>query len=80
MSATPERIAYTVSQAAAAVGLSRYVIYNAITRGELRAYDRVKFVILAEDLKAWIVGQPAQSNMKPRGPAATQNTRAVAAG
>lgn len=58
-----ERIAYTVAEAAKAVGLSRYVLYGAIRRGELLAYqarEEANYLILAEDLRAWITRMPAQ--------------------
>jgi excisionase family DNA binding protein len=58
-----ERIAYTVSQAAEAVGLSRYVLYDAIRAKELAAHqanEKARILILAEDLRAWVTRMPAQ--------------------
>lgn len=59
-----ERIAYKVSQAARAVGFSRYVLYDAIREGHLRAYQPMPggdLIIIAEDLRAWIMRRPAPS-------------------
>lgn len=52
-----ERIALTVAEAAKAVGMTRWVIYGAIKRGELAAYQANKnstFFVLPEELRAWV--------------------------
>jgi excisionase family DNA binding protein len=64
LSGDRERIAYKVSQAARAIGFSRYVLYDAIREGHLRAYQPMPggdLVIVAEDLRAWIMRRPAPS-------------------
>jgi excisionase family DNA binding protein len=58
-----EPIAYKVSQAAAALGMSRYVLYEAIRDEELRAYRPKKgsdLMILPEDLREWVTRHPAR--------------------
>ena len=58
-----ERVSYSVSQAALAVGKSRYVLYDAIRRGDLTAYQQTPesdFSILASDLLAWLKRLPVQ--------------------
>jgi excisionase family DNA binding protein len=60
-----ERIAYKVAQAARATGVSRYVLYDAIRARQLPAFEPNPggdFLILAEDLRAWVKRHPA----KPR--------------
>lgn len=59
-----ERVCYKVSQAAQATGISRYVLYDAIRSGELRAYQPTAsghLVITVEDLRAWVTRRPAPS-------------------
>lgn len=59
-----ERIAYPVEEAARAVGRSRYVLYQAIRRQELTAYRQSEdsdYLILAEDLRAWVTRLPVKS-------------------
>jgi excisionase family DNA binding protein len=51
------RISYKVTEAAKMVGLSRYVLYDAIRNMELPAYrpsPRGDFVLLPDDLRAWV--------------------------
>jgi hypothetical protein len=58
-----DRIAYPVLEAAQAIGRSRYVLYDAIRRKELPAYQQSEdsdFLVLAEDLRAWVTRLPAQ--------------------
>jgi excisionase family DNA binding protein len=58
-----EPIAYRVSQAAALLGMSRYVLYEAIRDEELRAYRPKKgsdLRILPEDLREWVTRHPAR--------------------
>ena len=58
-----ERIAYPVSEAANVVGRSRYVLYDAIKRKELPAYqqsERSDYLVLVEDLRAWVTRFPAR--------------------
>lgn len=51
----PERIAYTIDQAAEAVGLARNTIRDAVSRGELRAVKRCgKWLIKRETLLRWL--------------------------
>jgi excisionase family DNA binding protein len=62
MSAEPanERLAFSVAQAAQAVGLSRFALYDAINDGELTAFavrKRGKRLILREDLLRWITSR-----------------------
>ena len=55
-----ERLAYTVTQAAQAIGLSRYAIYDAINDGELTAFavrKQCKRLILVEDLRRWVTSR-----------------------
>ncbi|MFL6601900.1 MAG: helix-turn-helix domain-containing protein [Steroidobacteraceae bacterium] len=62
-----ERISYKVSQAAKATGISRYVLYSAIRREHLRAFQPNEggdLLILVEDLRAWIRGHPAGPRTK----------------
>jgi excisionase family DNA binding protein len=57
-----ERISYKVSEAAKVAGVSRYVLYDAIRAGDLRAWQpnpRGDRLILAEDLRAWVTRFPA---------------------
>ena len=56
-------IAYKVSAAAAMLGVSRYVLYEAIREQQLHAYRpsaRSDFMILAEDLRDWVARYPAR--------------------
>jgi hypothetical protein len=56
-------IAYKVSRAAAMVGISRYLLYDAIRHRELRAYRpnaRSDLMILPEDLREWVTRHPAE--------------------
>jgi len=58
-------MAYKVSRAAAMLGISRYVLYEAIRLQELRAYQpstRSDFMILAEDLRNWVTGHQVHPN------------------
>lgn len=58
-----ERIAYPVAEAAAAIGRSRYVLYDAIRRKELPAYQShsgAEFLILVDDLRAWVTRHAAE--------------------
>jgi len=64
-----ERISYPVSEAAVAVGRSRYVLYDAIRRNELVAYQQSEdsdYLVLAEDLRAWVTRMPAQHQSRRR--------------
>jgi len=64
-----ERIAYSVAEAAKAVGRSRYVLYDAIRRKDLLAYRQSvdsDYLILANDLRAWVTRYPAQSYPRKR--------------
>jgi excisionase family DNA binding protein len=63
-----ERVSYKVSQAAAATGISRYVLYDAIREGRLLAFQPTiggDILILAEHLRAWITRRPVQSRIEP---------------
>lgn len=54
-------IAYKVAKAAAVVGMSRYLLYEAIRNQELRAFrpkPRADLMILAEDLREWVTRHP----------------------
>jgi excisionase family DNA binding protein len=56
-------IAYKVSTAASMVGISRYLLYEAIRDQELRAYRpraRSDLMILAEDLREWVTRYPVR--------------------
>jgi excisionase family DNA binding protein len=58
---TIERVSYKVSQAAAATGVSRYVLYDAIRDGHLLAFQPTvggDILILSEHLRAWITQRP----------------------
>jgi hypothetical protein len=62
-----ERISYKVSQAAKATGISRYVLYSAIRREQLHAFQPNEggdLLILVEDLRAWIRRHPARPRTK----------------
>jgi excisionase family DNA binding protein len=64
-----ERISYKVAQAAEAVGYSRYVLYDAINRQELPAYqpyEGADILILKEDLHAWVTRRTAQTKGRSR--------------
>ena len=51
----PERIAYTIEQAAEAVGLARNTIRDAVSRGELRAVKRCgRWLIKRDSLLRWL--------------------------
>lgn len=51
----PERIAYTIDQAAEAIGLARNTIRDAVSRGELRAVKRCgKWLIRRDTLLRWL--------------------------
>lgn len=51
----PERIAYTIDQAAEAVGLARNTIRDAVSRGELRAVKRCgRWLIKRDSLLRWL--------------------------
>lgn len=55
MSASP--IAYKVRQAAELVGISKFLLYDAIKAGQLpvtRAHPRGDMLILADDLHGWL--------------------------
>jgi acyl dehydratase len=57
MDSSPNRMAYKVSEAARLVGISRYVLYEAIRNQELRAYSyspRGDLRLLPGDLYAWV--------------------------
>jgi hypothetical protein len=59
----PERISYSVDEAAAAVGLSANVIRGAIRNGDLLAHypgGGGKALILHVDLVAWVAGAPTE--------------------
>ena len=63
-------IAYKVSKAAAMVGISRYLLYDAIRHRELRAYRpnaRSDLMILPEDLREWVTPRIASAKMLPDG-------------
>jgi hypothetical protein len=67
-----ERISYSVSEAASAVGKSRYVLYDAIRRKELVAYQQSPesdYSILTTDLIAWLtrLGAQPKPTMRRRG-------------
>jgi hypothetical protein len=65
-----ERMAYPVVKAAEAVGRSRYVLYDAIRRKELPAYQQSEdsdYLILADDLRAWVTRYPAQPRRRKGG-------------
>jgi excisionase family DNA binding protein len=55
----PERLAYTVNEVAALVGVGRSSIYEAINNCSLKArkFGR-RTMILAWDLEAWLDGLP----------------------
>ena len=56
-SVSPPRISYKISEAAKLVGLSRYVLYDAIRNRELPAYrpsPRSDLVVLPEDVRIWV--------------------------
>lgn len=51
----PERIAYTIDQAAEAIGLPRNTLRDRVSSGELRAVKRCgKWLILRADLLRWL--------------------------
>lgn len=51
----PERIAFTIDQAAAAVGLPRNTLRDRVSSGELPARKRCgKWLILRSDLLRWL--------------------------
>ena len=53
-----QRMAYKVPQASALVGVSKHALYDAIRKERLPAYrpkPRAHLLILAEDLKAWVI-------------------------
>lgn len=51
----PERIAYTIDQAAEAVGLHRNTLRDRVSSGELPARKRAgKWLILRSDLLRWL--------------------------
>jgi len=50
-----DRIAYTIDQAAEAIGLPRNTVRDRVSSGELRAVKRCgKWLILREDLLRWL--------------------------
>jgi len=58
-----ERYAYPVDVAAQMICRSKYTLYEAIKRGDLRAVrtgPKGEMVILNEDLKAWLNLYPVQ--------------------
>jgi hypothetical protein len=62
-------IAYKVAKAAAMVGMSRYLLYEAIRNQELRAFrprPRADLMILPEDLREWVTRHPAGGTRIPR--------------
>lgn len=61
MSDTKARIAYTLTDAAEATGLSERSIADAIRRGDLVAhYPTKRPQILADDLRDWIASAPTE--------------------
>ena len=55
-----ERLAYTISDAAVAVGVSERVIRRALASGDLTAkYVTSRPVILADELRAWVEAAPS---------------------
>ena len=61
MSASLAKIAYTVSEAAAACGVSEPVIRRAQAKGDLvYHYPTSRPVILADDLREWIATAPVE--------------------
>lgn len=59
-------IAYKVAKAAALVGMSRYLLYEAIRNQELRAFrpkPRADLMILAEDLREWVTRHPVDGRI-----------------
>lgn len=52
---TVERIAFTIDEAAAATGLPRNTLRDAVSRGELRAVKRCsRWIIKRTDLLQWL--------------------------
>jgi hypothetical protein len=59
-------IAYKVAKAATVVGMSRYLLYEAIRNQELRAFrpkPRADLMNLAEDLREWVNRHPADGRL-----------------
>lgn len=53
MTDKPEKLAYTIQEAASAIGVSKPTIYRAIRKGDLRMVKYLgRSLIRAEDLKA----------------------------
>ncbi len=54
-----ERVAYTLTDAVTAIGLSRATIYRAIQSGHLPAHKvGRRTLLLVDDLKRWLAGTP----------------------
>ena len=59
--ASPQRLAFSVDEAAAALGCSRVTIYNAFKRGDLRAVKiGARTVIPASEIERLLAGDGAK--------------------
>jgi excisionase family DNA binding protein len=77
----PAPLAYTVAQAAQTVGMSRYVIYEAIRNRELVAYRpgaRADLKILPEDLREWVTRHQVEDTVPRETPKEDQGVFAAA--
>lgn len=55
------RVAYSIPEAAAAVGVSRSTVQRAIDAGDLVVhYPNSKPLILADDLREWVASAPTE--------------------
>ena len=60
-------LAYTISEACSAAAIGRTALYEAISRGELRAKKRGRrTLVMADDLRQWLDGLPRITPKKSR--------------